>query len=72
MRCSNQLSYEATDVGSRSFPGSYVPLMFSFKGAYEPRNGFIVQLVRAGANPVEVLNVFHAPLTQFKFAYATV
>ena len=27
MRCSNQLSYEATDVGSRSFVGSDVPVL---------------------------------------------
>ena len=26
VRCSNQLSYEATDVGSRSIVGSYVPV----------------------------------------------
>ena len=26
VRCSNQLSYEATDVGSRSILGSYVPV----------------------------------------------
>ena len=26
VRCSNQLSYEATDVGSRSIVGSYVPM----------------------------------------------
>ena len=26
VRCSNQLSYEATDVGSRSIMGSYVPV----------------------------------------------
>ena len=27
VRCSNQLSYEATDVGSGSFVGSNVPVM---------------------------------------------
>ena len=26
VRCSNQLRYEATDVGSRSIVGSYVPV----------------------------------------------
>ena len=26
VRCSNQLSYEATDVGSRSILGSYLPV----------------------------------------------
>ena len=26
VRCSNQLSFEATDVGSRSIVGSYVPV----------------------------------------------
>ena len=54
VRCSNQLSYEATDVGSWSFVGSNVSVR---------NESMIAQLVRAlhwycevmGSNPVEVL-----------------
>ena len=36
VRCSNQLSYEATDVGSRSIVGSYVPVKeMSVNDVYE-------------------------------------
>ena len=71
LRRSNQLSYEATDVGSWSFVGSNVPVRNESTGTLEPTNdkapnvsGFIAQLIRAshryhevtGSNPVEVLN----------------
>ena len=60
MRRSNQLSYEATDVGSWSFVGSNVDSFLTAPNV----SGFIAQLVRAshryrevtGSNPVEVLN----------------
>ena len=36
VRCSNQLSYEATDVGSGSIMGSYVPMKeMSVNDVYE-------------------------------------
>ena len=62
------LSYEATDVGSRSIVGSYVPV----KEIWPVPNvsGFIAQLVEhrtgnnevRGSNPVEVLDFFQASL----------
>ena len=67
-----QLSYEATNVGSRSIVGSYVPVKeMSVNDIWNEShvncgNGFIAQLVEhrtgnrevTGSNPVEVLNFF--------------
>ena len=64
------LSYEATDVGSRSIVGSYVPV----KEIWPAPNvsGFIAQLVEhrtgnhevRGSNPIEVLDFFSGFFTQ--------
>ena len=49
-RRSNQLSYEATDVGSRSIVGSYVPVKdMKVNDAYEINHMWVVKNMRIPA-----------------------